>query len=149
MIRRHFLYKSRFATSATAGLPYAIKRKGLHVAHISDDEDCFLTTACVKHLHLPDDCDELQILRGLRDDHMLANHEGRLLIEQYKVFGPAIVKAINNCENAHEIYRYIYEQMILPSVDLVKEGRLQDAAAYYAIFVKALHEKYCGRNASC
>ncbi len=32
--------------------------------------------------------------------------------------------------------------MILPAVQLVKEGNLKEATEYYSLFVKALSEKY-------
>jgi hypothetical protein len=108
----------------------------------SDDDDCFLTTACVHHKQLADDCDELQTLRSLRDSFMLSTDEGRALIKQYHITGPAIVHAINQCENKSEIYDYMYKHMILPSVGLVKQGRLQEATDYYTYFTKALERRY-------
>lgn len=109
----------------------------------SDDaEDCFLTTACVKHKRLPDDTNELQTLRYLRDVHMTGAQEGELLIRQYRVEGPAIVKAINNCCNKEDIYEYMHQEMILPSVRLVQQRRFEEAIDYYKTFVKALKEAY-------
>ncbi|MGZ8544941.1 MAG: hypothetical protein ACXWV0_06570 [Flavisolibacter sp.] len=109
----------------------------------SGDEECFLTTACVHHKQLRDDCMELQTLRGLREHHMRGRQEENQLIRQYSIFGPAIVKGINNCENSAEIYDYMYTNMILPSVELVQQGKNDEAVLYYKTFVKALHEKYC------
>ena len=90
----------------------------------SADEDCFLTTACVKHHNLPDDCEELQALRFLRDQFMANDQEGNNLINQYSIAGPEIVKSINTFQNKSAIYEYMHREMILPSVALVKEGRL-------------------------
>ena len=109
----------------------------------SDGGDCFLTTACVHHKGLPDDCDELSMLRFLRDEYMLQNKEGREMIQQYKKLGPEIVKAINSCENRAAIYEYMYEHMILPSVQLVKEGNYSEATTFYKTFVKSLKRQYC------
>ncbi len=109
----------------------------------SGDEDCFLTTACVHHMQLQDDCMELQTLRGLRDEHMRNQEEGKLLINQYSILGPSIVKGINSCANSAEIYDYMYQHMILPSVNLVRSGQQEEAVHYYKTFVKALHQKYC------
>ncbi len=60
---------------------------------------CFLTTACTAHKGLADDCEELTTLRFLRNEFMLQDEEGQLLIEQYNHTGPQIVQAINNCDN--------------------------------------------------
>lgn len=109
----------------------------------SSDSDCFLTTACVQHKQLPDDCDELQTLRHLRDNYMQHTEEGQWLIHQYRDIAPGIVQSIGQYENSHEIYEYMYQYMITPAVQLVKEGELQEAAEHYILFVKALREKYC------
>ncbi len=107
-----------------------------------DDEDCFLTTACVHHKQLPDDCYELQTLRSLRDDYMLKNEEGRILIKDYAVTGPAVVSAIRDFENRSAIYEYLYQHLVIPSVKLIREDKKQEAVDYYASFVEALREKY-------
>jgi hypothetical protein len=108
-----------------------------------DDEDCFLTTACVKHKGFADDCSELETLRYLRDAHMAATEEGKMLISQYKITGPEIVNAINHCRNKEEIYEYMHRYMILPSMQLIKQGRYEEAKIYYKTFVQALKEAYC------
>lgn len=104
---------------------------------------CFLTTACVEHRLLPDDCEELTTLRNLRDQYMLQSAEGQDLVRQYYQGGPAIVAAINSCDNRNEIYDYMHREMILPSVQLVKEGKLEEAAQHYSVFVTALQQQYC------
>lgn len=109
----------------------------------SSSGGCFLTTACVEHKQLADDCDELQTLRSLRDDYMRKTGEGQWLIQQYIAFAPGIVYAIDQCENKGEIYEYMYHNMISPAVQLVKQGELQEATDHYILFVKALKEKYC------
>jgi hypothetical protein len=104
---------------------------------------CFLTTACVEHKGFADDCNELQVLRILRDEHMRSTAIGESLIKNYREIGPEIVNAINSCTNKADIYDYMYENMISPSVVLVNDGRLHEAVEYYKVFVKALKEQYC------
>ena len=103
---------------------------------------CFLTTACVEQMQLADDCEALQSLRFLRDEHMKQHPSGQELVQQYQVAGPAVVNAINNCDNKAEIYEYMFAEMIQPSVQLVKAGRYQEAVEYYKTFVTALMKKY-------
>ena len=106
------------------------------------DGDCFLSTACVEHKQLADNCEELQTLRFLRDHIMLKNPEGTLLVKQYAITGPHIVNAINRCSNKAEIYEYMYSNMIQPSVKMVSMGYYEAAVRYYQDFVKALLKKY-------
>jgi hypothetical protein len=105
-------------------------------------EGCFLTTACVQHKNLPDDCEALGYLRMLRDDYMMQEPEGRELVKHYYQDGPSIVRAINTCTNKAEILDYMYEKMILPSVQLVKEKKYMEAVDYYKTFVMAIRNKY-------
>jgi hypothetical protein len=109
----------------------------------SSSGGCFLTTACVEHKQLADDCDELQTLRCLRDNYMRTTEEGQWLIQQYGSIAPGIVYAIDQCENKSEIYEYMYDNMISPAVQLVKQGEWREATEHYMVFVKALKEKYC------
>jgi len=111
-------------------------------ASSSGSGDCFITTACVHARALPDDCTELQTLRSLRELHMRTNDEGQALIDGYKKVGPQIVQAINRLDNKKEIYAYMYDQMIVPAVQLVKAGQYAEAINYYKAFVKGLVRIY-------
>lgn len=104
---------------------------------------CFLTTACVTYEGKPDNCEELETLRFLRDHYIATSPFGRQLIDNYRIIGPQIIRSINQLENKKEIYKFMYKNMILPSVALVQKGRLEEATEYYTIFTKALREKYC------
>lgn len=107
-----------------------------------DDYDCFLTTACVHHKGLADDCDELQTLRWLRDNYMANYTEGKSLLKAYKTEGPRMLKAMREFENRAEILDYLHDHLVQPSVVLVKEGHYQQATDYYAAFVKEMMNKY-------
>src|SRR5208282_5655374 len=61
---------------------------------------CFLTTACCEHKGLPDDCDELTILRSFRDTHV-----PKILIKEYYEIAPQIVRMI---KNDHTQLDYVY-----------------------------------------
>ncbi|MGG9971665.1 hypothetical protein ACQ33O_07705 [Ferruginibacter sp. SUN002] len=127
-------------------------RKGNEVANLSyystpstgDDDygDCFLTTACVQHRQLADDCDELNTLRFLRDNYMKQDTEGALLVADYKTIGPKIIDTINGFDNKAEIYNYMFEHLVEPSVKMIKEKRYAEATAYYKDFVVGLTKKY-------
>lgn len=108
----------------------------------SDGGDCFLTTACVTHKGLADNCPELETLRSLRQQYMLNHEEGQTLLHVYNKLGPALVNAIGSADNKAEILEYMYQKMILPAVELVKDNKPADAISYYKIFTKVLSEKY-------
>ncbi|MES2431209.1 MAG: hypothetical protein V4556_09735 [Bacteroidota bacterium] len=107
-----------------------------------DDDDCFLTTACVRHKQLADDCDELMTLRFLRDTYMINDFEAALLVKNYKIVGPKLIQAINQFENKTEVYNYIYDQLVMPSVKMIKKNEYAEATAYYKDFVEGMSNKY-------
>lgn len=108
----------------------------------SEGGNCFLTTACVTHRGLADNCTELNTLRKLRQEHMRTNKEGKAMLQVYDRLGPALVNAICAADNKEEILEYMYQKMILPAVDLVKNNKPADAISYYKIFTQALSERY-------
>ena len=71
----------------------------------SGTDGCYLTSACVVAQHMPDDCEELQILRSFRD-HYLANQPGGMEeIEQYYAIAPRIVASIHQRADAAFIWK--------------------------------------------
>ncbi|MBN8862321.1 MAG: hypothetical protein J0H92_03075 [Sphingobacteriales bacterium] len=109
---------------------------------ISEGGNCFLTTACVTHRGLADNCTELNTLRRLREQHMRTNREGEEMLQVYDRLGPALVNAIRSADNKEEILEYMYQKMILPAVELVQHNKPADAISYYKIFTQALSERY-------
>lgn len=100
----------------------------------SDDKSgsgCFLTTACVETLGLPDNCDELATLRQFRDSYMLSFDEGKAEVEEYCEKAPKIVKAISAKPDAKIIYRNIFNEVVRPCVNFIKQGKLELARLTY------------------
>lgn len=108
----------------------------------SEGSNCFLTTACVTHRGLADNCTELNTLRRLRQEHMCNNPEGEAMLQVYDRLGPALVNAIRSADNKEEILEYMYQKMILPAVELVQHNKPAEAISYYKIFTQALSERY-------
>jgi hypothetical protein len=100
--------------------------------------ECFLTSACTFSKGLPDDCIELTTLRQYRDGFLWEDPEGKELIKEYYHLGPEIVNAINRCSNRKEIYDYMYGSLVLPSVNLIDNGKLAEAKEYYRDYVTSL-----------
>lgn len=101
--------------------------------------NCFLTTACVKHRGLPDDCKELTLLRKFRDEYMKKNEEGNALVEQYYEIAPGIVTKIDAREDKDEIYESIYKN-ILVCVEKIEEEKYEETFKLYSDMVKELND---------
>ena len=102
---------------------------------------CFLTTACVEARGLPDDCEELSVLRDFRDSYLLSTENGTALVEHYYEIAPKIVEAIDQRGDSRSIYEGIYER-IVDCLDAVKSGRSDDAIEIYERMVLALQDRY-------
>lgn len=95
------------------------------------EDDCFVTTACVKYQNLKDDCDELQTLRTLRDKQLRNTTYGDERIFAYESYGPKIVEGLEKLANKKEVYQVIYNEVVLPTVALAKQNQHQAAVTHY------------------
>ena len=88
----------------------------------TEEEDCFLTTACVNHKNLPDDCEELEKLRFFRDHYMMSHPEGKEMILEYYKIAPLIVNQLD-LEANDQIYDFIYNNLVLKCISLIEQGK--------------------------
>ena len=77
----------------------------------SSSSGCFLTSACVEHKGLADDCEELTKLRAFRDTYLKSTPEGCAIVEEYYKIAPQIVENIDHSSKKDEIYEYIYQEV--------------------------------------
>lgn len=96
---------------------------------------CFITTAMAECLGLPDDCEELTILRWFRDNIMLTTKEGQRDVEEYYRIAPGIVAALDGDEERYADLRELY---ISPAVAAVKLGEYDKAYDIYRAMVESL-----------
>lgn len=104
----------------------------------SGGSSCFLSSACIKSMGLPDDCEELETLRHFRDDRKDRDPVFRDLVDEYYRIAPRIVESINHRENAQEIYSNIYNELVVPCVNLIKQGKEEEAIDLYMNKVRSL-----------
>jgi len=90
---------------------------------------CYLTTACCQHMGLPDNCEELEVLRKFRDEYVPAI----LVVEYYKT-APSIVPMLTDKE-----LKYIYS-VVQDCVKDIKEGKKESALNRYTNMVANLKE---------
>jgi hypothetical protein len=102
---------------------------------------CFITTACVEAKGLPDDCEELTILRQFRDDYMSAVENGSEMIDEYYAIAPEIVNRISALPNGEQIFVNLYDK-VAKSVHLVKAGQNEEALQNYISIVRELKKQY-------
>jgi hypothetical protein len=103
---------------------------------------CYLTSAASVALGygFRDDCAELTTLRRFRDGYGMENYPED--VERYYELAPMIVVEINAQPDAQEIYRQIFDEMVLPCVALIADGELDDAYARYKAYTLRLEEEY-------
>ncbi|MEO1487651.1 MAG: CFI-box-CTERM domain-containing protein [Bacteroidota bacterium] len=122
----------------------SLYRNGKHTTSIGGKQNigggCYLTTACVQHRGLADDCKELTVLRHFRNTYMRPTHDGKMLIRRYYDIAPRIVTAITSQPDCDERLEFIYQKLILTSIDLIKRGENELAMEYYAAFTLALED---------
>jgi len=102
---------------------------------------CVITTACVESRGLPDDCEELTVLREFRDRYISRQEDGEAMVGLYYQVAPEIVTAIQACPDAAERFDRLFGVIQL-CVTLVKDGRLEDALAIYQSMVVKLKQQY-------
>ena len=104
-------------------------------------EGCFLTTPCVAHAGLADDCEELTVLRGFRDDYLLRFDEGRRLVDEYYNIAPGIVRAIDASANRDRALDWVLRQ-VRSTARAVGDNESELALRRYAAMVARLQQRY-------
>ena len=107
---------------------------------------CYLTTACVVAKGLPDNCMELETLRSYRDGYLKGREGGLADIETYYSVAPKIVDAINALADSNSIWQDIYNHLVLPCVELIGKGQMEEAYKLYKESVSGLSSKYLGKE---
>lgn len=95
---------------------------------------CFLTTATVQAMGLPDDCEELTLARMIRDTQMTSAKDQAAVQMYYKV-APLIVQ--RNTE-----WTSFYTDVLIPITALVKAGRHAEAIKLYKYATVNLMNEY-------
>ena len=103
--------------------------------------NCFLTTACVVTRQLPDDCEQLTVLRAFRDNYVQHLPAGKEIIEHYYRIAPAIVAAIKRDAKRSEIFDAVF-QVVCECVLAIKERRFGRALKLYRAMVRELERRF-------
>jgi len=106
-----------------------------------DDSACYLTTACVRAMELPDNCLELTTLRGFRDRILMPDSYGRKAVQEYYEIAPEIVQAVSRQSNAQGIWQDVYKD-VSHAVFLVLSGDFEGAFKHYQQMTMGLKGKF-------
>lgn len=106
------------------------------------EKNCFLTTACVGLIGLPDDCFELTALRRFRDDALAHMAGGAGDIGLYYWHAPEIVARIAGSRNAGAELARLYARYILPSAIASRLGFQRLTRRIYSGMMRELAARY-------
>lgn len=103
---------------------------------------CYITTAVCASRHQSDDCYELTLLRGYRDEYLMRTQAGKRVVARYYDVAPTIVSRINRQKNAPEIYEEIYQKWLSQCIKLIESNSLDECQTVYTDMVESLQKKY-------
>ena len=106
----------------------------------SGSSGCYLTTACVRVMGLPDDCLELNILRNFRDNYLMSQPLGKKAVKEYYKIAPGIVQCIDKRKDAQSIWQDTYKD-IGHAVSLILSKDFEGAFKYYKQMTSKLQDK--------
>lgn len=93
-------------------------------------------------MRLPDDCDELQALRSFRDRRKIEDPAFAALVEEYYRIAPPIVEWINNKPDSKNEFLRLYQEFVVPCVELIKNGKEDEAINLYTSQVRQLQARF-------
>lgn len=123
--------------------PYYKKKERESYRDDHNENGCFLTSACVKAKGLPDDCRELQTLRQYRDLYLRKTQTGMEKVREYYRVAPKIVEAVNARQDSDRIWDNVYRDLVSVCVELIDEGKNEEAFDIYKSYTMLLKRKYC------
>ncbi|MFC1685574.1 CFI-box-CTERM domain-containing protein [Nanoarchaeota archaeon] len=91
---------------------------------------CYMTTACVEHAGLSDNCFELETLRGLRDNYVEKIEGGKDLIREYYQKAPELVRRVKAHPSSDKLLDQSFVE-IRKVVDLTARGQYSEAVEHY------------------
>lgn len=97
---------------------------------------CFLTTACVEHAGLADDCRELQVLRRFRDTFVASHPRGDAMLREYYRNAPGIVRRIQSSPERSEVLAAVFATVEDAVVLIEAHEPHQALDAYTALFMQ-------------
>lgn len=99
---------------------------------------CYITTAVCQSLGKPDDCEELNVLRKYRDHWLMLVEDGPALVDEYYETAPAVLEKIQARPDYAAVCEGIYNEYILPCIELIRAERYEACKELYIKMVRDL-----------
>lgn len=103
---------------------------------------CFITTAVCRRQGRGDECYELTMFRRFRDQILLPTEEGRALVEEYYRVAPAIVTAMELCQDTDAMCDMLWRDYLVPCLGYIETGDNDACRERYCEMVRYL-ERTC------
>lgn len=103
--------------------------------------NCYLTTAMCDILHKPDDCFELEALRGFRENYLRRTSQGVELLKEYDEIGPRIASKLLAANHREEIAKTMLADFILLAIEKIQQEKNEEAVIIYQNMVTWLRER--------
>ena len=116
--------------------------RSLNALRDEGNSGCYITTIMCKVLNYKDDNEYLKTLRGFRDNYMKADKKYFPLLLIYDTFGRKIAENLEQDQDRLTIANTLFDNYIVKAVDLIKEGKNEDAVNIYTAMTASLAEKY-------
>ena len=99
---------------------------------------CFISTASVNAVGLPDNATELMILRSFRENYLLGTVSGDKILSEYEGLSKEILTWIDDQPEQQKIslYKDLYERLVLKSVSLIRHNKNAEAISHYKNIVR-------------
>lgn len=90
---------------------------------------CFITTAICEARGLPDDCEELTLLRHFRDTYMMDDSDRAKLVRHYYKIAPGIVEALKH--RGDDSFEFLRSVFLIPALKEIQAGNNEVAMITY------------------
>jgi hypothetical protein len=139
-LRSEVSYKDELGGERTLRIDCDPWRRQL-ASEVLPEEDCYLTSACVAHARLQDDCHELTVMRAFRDDFLMTSIPGVAIVSRYYRHAPSLLSAIRTSPDSGETMEWILQQVRETTSHYVA-GRGFRALETYLDMIIALETKF-------
>ena len=118
---------------------------GRYKKRVEPSSDCYITTIVCDILGFDDNCDVLNTLRKLRNEHMQQKEEYKKDLYTYDTIGPEIATILKDDYKETKddsLALSLYRNYLLPAVIRVKENNYQAAIEIYKNMTQLLQKTY-------
>lgn len=82
-------------------------------------------------------CDEINILEWFNNNFVLKEDK-----EYFYMVSPLIVNSIDSLENSEQIYKFLYNNLIIPFIENIKKGNYLDSYKRYINSITLLEDEF-------